>query len=214
MEILNNYFEGLTFKYIEEKQSYAIYAASIYGLLSATQQRYVFAFVPKHSLPTSTHSLVKLSALPWKNLQTRICEQEKYKIQPQTWKAPTTTNNINFSVKLRGQDYSTFNFDASNSNISSFPYEVTMIHNHKKKSVYQYPNNMNLDWAIDQFQTIFNFIETVIPENFYPKLEEYIPNAVSHIPNNLPHPLQSWINKTSNNSNYNNSNNEDLIEFL
>lgn len=38
-----------------------------------------------------------------------------------------------------------------------------MIHTSAKKTKYQYPNSINFHWAIDQFQTIFNYIGDIHP---------------------------------------------------
>lgn len=209
MQILNDYFAGVVFQYIEEKQSYAVYAAAIYGLVGGNLQRYVFAFVPAH---LGIQDRAKLSALPWKNLQTRMCPQGVYKLKEQSWK-PKSDVNVTFSVKKRETGYSTYNFDINKSEQGiSFPFELVMINSPKVKSIYQYPDIMNIHFAIDKFQTIFNYIGDIHPILIEPihihnNIQNNHNNNNIQNNNNIPHPLQSWIDNTTMLEN-------DNIEFL
>ena len=91
-----------------------------------------------------------------------------------------------FSIIERKQNYSIYTPTDTN----QFPFELVMMHNPKKKTIYQYPNNMNLHWAIDQFQTVFNYnASRNLPSSIKTKHSE-IPN---YIQNNLE---QIQINKT------------------
>ena len=160
MEILNQYFDGIIFQFIEVKQSYAIYVAAIQTRIGGDQQQYVIAFVPEH---LGVQNKSSLGNLPWKNLQTRLCKIGTYKVQPQPWRAPIKdVPDITFSVTERNERYSVYRINTSVSNID-FPFEVLMINSSKKKSKYQYPNSMNLHYCIDQFQTIFNYIGRTHP---------------------------------------------------
>ena len=60
------------------------------------------------------------------------------------------------NVSKREKNYSTYYID--NKSNEYFPFEVLMINSPKKKTIYQYPNSINLHWTIDQFNTVFNYI--------------------------------------------------------
>ena len=153
MDTLNSYFSTLIFQYVETKQSHAMYIAIIKS--RTDKQQCVIAFVPEHlAIQTKAH----LSDLPWKNLQTRLCSQGTYKIQPQSWSPPNLAGlpEVMLNVTERKEGYSVYK-------ATNFPFEVLMINSAKKKSIYQYPNTMNIYYAIDQFQTIFNYIGEAHP---------------------------------------------------
>lgn len=149
MDLLNNYFSTLTFKRLEEKQGYAIYGAAIKSLLGGDKQQTVLAFVPQH---LAISNVSKLSELPWKNLQMRMCLKNAYKLKPQTWSFPYSLKNLNLILQDRTKTYSTYACIDE-----YFPFEILLIHSSKKKTIYQYPNSTNLHWAIDQFSTVFNY---------------------------------------------------------
>lgn len=153
MEILNTYFDTLVFYYVEEKQNHALYVAAVAGMLGGDKMRCIIAFVPAHlGIPTKA----RLRDLPWKNLQMRTVPKTTYKVIVQAWKAPVTNAgvpDILLKVINRDKNYSTCVSITENVN---FPFEVLMIHSPKKNTVYQFPNTMNLHWAIDQFCTVFN----------------------------------------------------------
>jgi hypothetical protein len=164
MEILNNYFKNLIFTYIEEKQGYAVYVAAISTYTSADEMKYVLAFVPSH---LGIQNNCRLHELPWKNLQTRICPKSAYKVRAQHWKSPVNSIDISFKIVSRADKYSKYcvdndkrrnKYDRNDSIDPTFPYEVLMVHNPKKHTVFQFPNKMNLDFTIDQFRTIFNYV--------------------------------------------------------
>lgn len=172
MELLNEYFESLVFQYAEEKQGYVLYAAAVNGLVGGDKMRCIIAFVPAH---LGIQNKARLSNLPWKNLQARVCPKSTYKLSIQAWKPPLLNSDIPevmLSVIKRDQNYSTYRVDSKCK--ENFPFEVLMINSPKKKTMYQYPNSMNLHWAIDQFSTVFNYIEDQVqlPYQSYPKNKE------------------------------------------
>ncbi len=165
MEILNTYFDTLVFYWVEEKQHQAVYVASVAGMLGGDKMRCIIAFVPVH-LGIVTKS--KLRDLPWKNLQMRTVPTGTYKTFAQKWKAPLSgvgsiIPDITLKVINRDKNYSTC---VSITEGIDFPFEVLLIHSPKKNTVYQFPNTMNLHWAIDQFCTVFNYIVPNTPNSF------------------------------------------------
>jgi hypothetical protein len=165
MQILNEYFNDLIFTYAETKQLYAVYVVAIHSMIGGDKCQYILAFVPDH---LGIQKTSKLRDLPWKNLQTRTLPHDSYKVKRQAWKAPNQLNNgtagniynINLKVVSRDANYSTYKADKD-----TFPFEILMINTSSKKTIYQYPNSMNLHYAIDQFNTIFNYIGNEHPIN-------------------------------------------------
>lgn len=175
MEILNNYFSGLTFEYVEEKQNHAVYVAAVNGLVGGDKMRCVIAFVPNY---LGIQSKCRLSDLAWKNLQTRSCPKGTYKVVVQAWKPPSFQSNIPeimLTVHKREQNYAIYYLDGKAKQY--FPFEVLMINSPKKKTIYQYPNSMNLNWAIDQFNTVFNYMgEQAVIKSFSENHETLVQN--------------------------------------
>ena len=189
MDLLNRYFSKLKFQYVEEKQGYAVYAAALYSLLGGNNCRFVILFVPAH---LGVQSSAKISELPWQNLQTRTCPKNTYNVRPQDWVFPNTLPNINFVVSSRNKQYTTYTSDDP-----SFDFQVSMVHSPKKASLYQYPNNMQLHWAIDQFNTVFNYIGKTQPIQMtqLPPLQFQEPIEIK--PPSAMNPLAGWFTSTS-----------------
>ena len=186
MDLLNKYFESLTFYYIEEKQGYAIYGAAIHSHMAGDKQRYVLVFVLSHLAVQKT---AKLRELPWLNLQTRLCLKTVYRLKPQFWKFPYELQNITFRVTNRNNSYSSYRAESE-----EFPFEVLMIHKPKKKSIYQYHSSINLHWAIDQFDTVFNYIGEVQPI----QLTTLPQHLIDPTPPPDDNPLIKWFSGTQN----------------
>lgn len=150
MEVLNEYFSGLKFKLTEKKQEYGVYVASIRTRLMGDLMRYVIAFVPQHLVLLDK---AELHELLWQNLQVRTLKSGTYKnIPSQEWVAPLRNKNIpnlDLRLKKRHEHYSEYS-------ATDFPFEILMIHSPKKNTIMQYPNMMNLHYAIDQFSGVFN----------------------------------------------------------
>ena len=211
MEILNKYFGTLIFQYVENKKSYAIYVASIKSMIGGDNQRYVIVFVPESSNSSrQIGAKTKIQYLEWTNLQTRTCPNT-YKVTSQQWTSPSSgIPDIIFSINNRVEGFSTYNFSPNKSEISHFPFELIMIHSAKKKSIYQYPNDININWAIDQFTAIFN-LKVVQQLKQEPEFEYRSLNDLQQTENTIrkiPHPLQNWSNALNENINNND------IEFL
>jgi hypothetical protein len=156
MELLNQYFNDLVFTRIDVKRGFTLYGAALHSQLAGDKQRHILAFVPVH---LSLWSSAKLSQLQWVNLQMRMCNKTTYRLKPQVWIFPSSLPNLFFNVHNRAKTYSSYKVDGG-----QFPFEMLLINSPKKESIYQYPNVVNLHWAIDQFNTVFNYVGT--NENF------------------------------------------------
>lgn len=149
MDIINEYFKDLLFtKVVDNKEGYAIYGAGVSSGIGGQTARYVLAFVPV-VYATKKHS--KIENLMWKNLQTRNLV-DSYKLKSQRW---TYERNI-FDFLLTVQDRNSKHTSYEN---PDFPFEILLLHNPKKKTLYQYPNKINLSSAIEIFETIINYKE-------------------------------------------------------
>lgn len=101
MNILNKYFKGLRFTFIEEKKGYAVYGASIYSLLGGNNGQFILAFVKMH---LAVNNDVELSELIWTNLQMRLLPKDSYKLSPQDWRAPADVEiPITLNIKERNR---------------------------------------------------------------------------------------------------------------
>lgn len=156
MDILNLYFDSLTFYNVElNANGFYVYVAALYTMTIENKTNYIIAFVPAISLQNVPQKAA-LCDLPWRNLQMRRCPKGTYKVNLQTWKAPLTKTKIPeiiFSIIKRENNYSSYIAK------DDFPFELLLLHSPKKKTLYQYPSTVNIHWAIDQFNTIFNYIE-------------------------------------------------------
>ena len=175
MNTLNRYFRGLIFDRVSEKKGYAIYAAAIHSFIGGDKQRYILAFVPSH---LAIKSSAKLRELPWKNLQMRLCPKHTYNTKQQEWVLNHKLENLTLTVKDRNKHHTTYIVDTGE-------FEALLLHNPKNKSMYQYPQHINIHWAIDQFNTSFTYTGITDPL-------EYTSIPVDTIP--LPRNLSSELN--------------------
>ncbi len=148
MDILNEYLKTLVFTRVEDKQGYAIYGAGISGMFGAGKQRYILLFVPVH---LATSSQARASELSWQNLQTRNL-QYSYRLKKQSWNPPQELPNPQFRVIGRTDKHSTYRGP------EEFPFEILLINDPKKKTKYQYHNNLSLYGVLESFNSVINYI--------------------------------------------------------
>ena len=141
MDLLNKYLETLQFTRVEDKQGYAIYGAGIAGMFGAGKQRYILLFVPSH---LAISNRARASDLPWKNLQTRNL-QYSYNLKKQSWNPSQELPDPQFRIMERKDKYSTY------MGPPNFPFEVLLMNDPKKKTRYQYHNNLNLYSVLESF---------------------------------------------------------------
>lgn len=178
MEILNYYFENLVFTKVDKKEGFFIYGANIHTNYGGGIQRYILLFVPDY-IPSPYVS--KIKDLKWVNLQTRELSVNNYKpsqrgkisqinfegygLKKQMWKIPENIPDFLLIIKNRSQTHSEFEMEKQNycdpqdKNCiqSEFPFEILLLHNSKRKTIYQYNNHMMLSAAIESFKSIFNY---------------------------------------------------------
>lgn len=174
--ILNLYFGALIFQKVESINSqnlnYATYVAKIKTFLVSLTERYIIAFVPINETYIQKG---KLKELGWINLQVRSLPTKAYPVNSQDWTAPVSSKSIPalfFKLKDRNEKWSAYRLDEENSE-APFNFEVRLLHKKAKKTIYQYPNNMNFHQIVDQFETIFDMIQ---PQNLYSQQNINLPS--------------------------------------
>jgi len=155
MDILNDYFKDLVFSRVEEKQGHVIYAARVPSMLGGGVKRYILLFVPSH---LAFKTKAKIYELAWENLQTRALSYS-YRIPQQNWRPPRIDDDIILQISNRGKQYSTY----VPQSVDSFPFEILLIHDSKKKTKFQYHNRLSVIAALDTYNSVFNYIGELSP---------------------------------------------------
>lgn len=158
MDLLNSYFKNLVFTKIEKKENFVIYGAGIACGLGGGKKRYVLLFVPEY---LANKNKARIYELKWQNLQTRELSYS-YNLRPQPWSLPRDVEDVVLEVKHRSQKSSTYQAYGGN-----FPFEILLLHDPKKKTIYQYRNKLTLTAAIEMFNSIFNYVDDTF-ENYVP----------------------------------------------
>jgi len=179
MDVFNSYFKDLVFTRVDEKQGFVIYGAGIATGLGGGHKRYVLLFVPNH-LAFKTQS--QISELPWQNLQTRDLTYS-YRLKNQPWLMPRDAPDVLLEVRSRNKQYSTYGS-------SELPFEILLLHDSKKKTIYQYNNKIMLSAAINTFNGVFNYIGE-IPSLLHTAGPAAAPPPVNPPPPQNPGVLQS-----------------------
>ena len=194
MDLLNRFFRTLTFKYVEEKQGYAVYGVAIASMIGGDKQMYVLAFVPVHLGVLQTCGLSDLS---WVNLQMRTCLKSTYPtLQPQDWVFPIKINNFDIVTTKRTKTYTSYR---ARDPAVTFPFELLLLHSSKKRTIYQFPESGNLHWAINKFNTVINYIA---PQPLQTPAPVYVHHTPYPTPPSASNPLQGWVQNTSGDSDY------------
>lgn len=158
-EYFNVLFGKLVFTLVEiNKNGYDLYAAAVKGQLMGGKKRYVILSVP---FDLSAHNQKeRINNLRWESIQTRTLENS-YPLVPQEWIIPRDFPIIIFGVKNRLPTYSEYFNDEIDT-------EVLILHDPKKKTIYQFKNNMELVAILETFSAIFrkrNFPYTISPQS-------------------------------------------------
>jgi hypothetical protein len=180
MDLLNSYFSDLVFSRIEEKEGFVIYGAGISSGLGGGKKRYILLFVPTY---LATKNKSRIYNLKWQNLQAREITHS-YNIPMQRWSINRDAKDIILEVEKRDKDSSSYKAVIDNKNID-FPFDILLLHDSKKKTVFQYRNRLTLTAAIELFNCVFNYIGE--PQNSY-----------NHEYTNLPL-LNNWFKSSDKN---------------
>lgn len=214
MEIFNACFKDLVFTRVDEKQGFVIYGAGIATGLGGGHSRYVLLFVPVH---LAFKNQARIYDLPWQNLQTRNLAYS-YRLKSQQWVLTRDIPDVLLEIRQRDKSYSTYAAEG-------FPFEVLLLHDPKKKTIYQYHNKIMLDAAISTFDAVFNYIgevhsllHTSGPAMAPPPVNNpsLMPSAMSSTIDQIPS-IKNWF-RAGGDANYTSSvdtqNTDDSFEFV
>lgn len=148
MEILNSYFGDLLFIKIEKKENFTVYAAAISSSYGDGKKQYALAFIPSHMAILDKGYLRDLH---WQNLQTRTLSNG-YKLPNQKWTIAKHLPTPMFDIVERNEAKSKYLCESE-------PLEMILLHDPKKKSIYQYHNRMNLMAALVTFKCVISLLE-------------------------------------------------------
>jgi len=168
MELINEYFRSLIFTKVDEKQatngrSYAIYGAGISGMFGDGSANYILLFVPSE-LATKRQGRIK--ELRWENLQTRKL-QHRYNLKKQSWRPSRNLHDPLLSVQKRETNISVYT--------GPIPFEILLIHDPKRKTIYQFSNHINLSSALETFSAVLNYTGNFTPIQYTSNLESPLP---------------------------------------
>lgn len=164
--IVNAYFPDLIFQKVEIKDQVTIYAACISGDLGGGGKNYALALVPNHLALVGKSRLVDLL---WICFQTR--NLKGYKLPLQKWTLPSSgVQNIMFHLTSRGVGSSDYMAE------NGLPFEMTLLHNPKNKSKYQYHERMNLVASLATFQCSIMFLRPEEP-SLLPARKSEVPSG-------------------------------------
>lgn len=153
MDTLNAYFDDLTFYKVSLKEDFTLYAAYVSSPFGDNRKQYILAFVPSHMAILDQSPLRDLH---WRSLQTRVLSNG-YKIPKQAWKVPRGLTSPMFTLVDRNNDRTKYTFEGDTS------VEMILLHDVKKKSVYQFGNKINVIAALTSFRCVVNLVDARAP---------------------------------------------------
>jgi len=154
MDLVNSYFKTLIFTQIEEKEEFFMYGAGIACGLGGGKRRYIFLFVPKQF---ATERQARIHNLRWRNLQAREI-LHSYNLKQQAWFITRDAKDILLEIQDRNKKSSMYTVsEQTKRENNGFPFEVSLLHDPKKKTIYQYRNKLSLISAIEMFNTVFDY---------------------------------------------------------
>lgn len=184
MDVINSYFKNLVFTKVDEKQGFIIYGAGVASGLGGGSKRYVLLFVPSHLAFTNRG---RITDLPWQNLQTRQLTYS-YRMKSQHWALQRDTSDFILEVKERHKNYSSYA-------CRDLPFEILLLHDPQKKTLYQYRNRLTLAAALGMFNTVVNYVGETAPL-MYMNTPDVAPPPVRQVPDRLPH-FGNWFGSQS-----------------
>ena len=148
MDLINRYFNDLVFYKVDQRENYTIYAANISSAAMVDSKlSYILVFVPNY---LATMNKAYLRELPWHNLQTRRM-QNPYQLPRQKWEVPRDAPDVFFHLVKREKNATTYVPE------QPIPFELLLLHDPKKQSIYQHYGRVGLIGALNTFHTVLNF---------------------------------------------------------
>jgi hypothetical protein len=150
-----DYYGDIALKRIKTEQGYNVYACRVTSGLSLP--RYIFVVAPTLGNASSVTALdgetTSLNRLNWVSFQTRTSD-ENYSV-PSVTILPT---------RERGEKLSDIviatNRTANDTQYicESLPINLTMVHDQKKKNIYQYPDKCKLYQALESYNAVVEIL--------------------------------------------------------
>jgi hypothetical protein len=158
--IIAQYYDNLTFYKVDiqtdgNANPFAIYACKLDNMLADGNFSYIFAFVP---IQYSYYEKAKISELQWQNLQTRhvkdfiLSSGGKLRLNPQTFRPIKIPSNLDptFIVTSRNAKSSKYTSEICNLQDGNC-FDLELLNDPKKKSMFQYYNKLSLTTALETF---------------------------------------------------------------
>lgn len=144
MNYINSCLDGLTFYRGEDKQGYTQYIAKIHNMTG--MGRYIIASVPSH---LGILSKAQIHELPWICIQARTLKKG-YNVKSQNWNFPRNVKDKLIKIVKRTQMFSEY----SNPDLDC---EIILLHNPKKRTIYQYHDKLSLQSALSEANIVLNY---------------------------------------------------------
>lgn len=147
INVFDNIFKGLIFYKVSRQSpdNYTMYVAQLQSF-TANAKRYVILFVLDDY---AFHQKAYINQLRWTSLQTRTIPDD-YGLPEQNMDPKSLDSRyhqkIHLSLKDRNQKQTEY--------YSQLPIEIAILHDPKRKSIYQYPDDISLRQALATFQCV------------------------------------------------------------
>lgn len=147
MELINYYFSRLTFTQVDEKDNFVVYGACVASGLGGGRKRYILLFVPMRYRGARQ---IRIDEVRWSCLQTRELEGS-YRLKSQQWTIPHEGEEYRFDIGRRTTGESIYYCH----DLPSL--KVSLLHDPRKKTKYQYHNRLLLKAMICLFRCVITF---------------------------------------------------------
>lgn len=155
ISIINDQFSDIVFTNVGTKGNICIYAACIASQLAGGYKRYVLLMTNTCSINPAANC--SISDVNWHVFQTRQL-YDSYKLRPQRWTPKKITDIVLRNV---GRSARESKYQPESCIGSEQPYDITLLHDPKKKTEFQYHNKITLIAAIESFGLVFKTTENI-----------------------------------------------------
>lgn len=145
---IESYFSDLIFTRLDSRDGFTMYVARL-GDMMSHGERYVMLFVP---MMEAKQKSGRIKEIPWVNFQTRLLTQfeDGRVLSRQIFKPPRISNQKEILLKIVERT------KAHTKYLSPSGETITLLHDPRKKTMYQYHNSIALSSALDTFQFSVN----------------------------------------------------------
>ena len=149
-----DYYGDISLKKIKSENGYDVYATRVSSGLSLFRYIFVISESNTHNSFTALDGELKtLNSLNWISFQTRTTD-ENYNV-PTVTLIPTTLRNQKLSDIIRAIERTE---NDTKYICDSLPIAISLIHDLKKKNVYQYPDACKLYQALETFNSVVEIL--------------------------------------------------------